>query len=331
MKQVRYLLAVPLLAALIMAVAGCGTSSSGTGSSGSSPQTLTVYAALTAANGTALAQAYQKYDPSVKVNMVTGGTGKLITRIQAEKQAGGVHADVLLLADPTAMPGLNSEQVLASFTPSAASSLPAGFTGTNWAGAFSFNNVIIYHKGMSLPVPQSWQDLTKSTYHNQIELGDPAYSGTTLGMAGYLSQQYGWSYFKDLKNNGATVVQSTNTVGTDVASGRVDVGISLDVVARDLIAKGSPVQIVWPTDGAIPVPAPVAIVAGHNTPASQKFVNWLLSSQGQQEVVKLGYAPAIGSSDLVPSGTKLVNVDWATQTSQRDQTLSQFKSIFPGA
>lgn len=287
---------------------------------------ITVYGALTEANGAALAKAFQDAYPQAKVEMVTAGTGPLVTRIDTERRAGGVRADVILLADPTVMPGLKDNDVLADYVPAAASGLPAGLKGTGWVGAFTFNNMLISRQGAT--APKDWQDLTTPAFTGKVELGDPAASGTTLGMVGYLSKTLGWDYFKNLQKNGAKVVQSTNTVGTDVAQGSVTAGITLDSVARDLKSKGSPIEMVWPQSGAIPVPAPAALVKGRESEVGRAFVDWLLTPQGQAQLVKLGYAPALGTSDAVPAGVKLVDVDWAQITKDRASILEQFKAIF---
>lgn len=329
--RIRFLPFFVMFGALLSACGGTAATSShpaGSAASASTSRTLTVYAALTAQNGQLLAQAFEKAYPQVKVNMITGGTGLLLSRIAAEQRAGGVRADVVLLADPTAMAGLSQEHLLAAYRPPQASELPAGMKGTDWVGAFTFNNVIIYHRGMSLPVPRSWTDLERPVYRNAVEIGNPAYSGTTLGLVGYLSQHYGWQYFRTLKQLGATMVASTNTIGEDVAAGRVDVGISLDVVARDLQAKGAPVELVWPQDGAVPVPAPVGIVSHHDSPTARQFENWLLSSQGQAAVEKLGYVPVSGSSSLIPQGTPLAQVNWTTVERQRNTLLETIHQLF---
>lgn len=367
---VRTNLLAPLLLALSLSLAACGTSSSTPSASGvfasappasaasavgaakppggtavntaasnkpsapasaagkpASGGSITVYGALTAANGKAFADAFQAAVPGGKAEVVAAGTGALLTRITAEQKAGGVKADVILLADPTAMDGLVSSGVTTAYEPKDASKLPASLKGKGWTGAFTFNNVILYHQGLATP-PKDWQDLNKAAYKGQLEIGDPAYSGTTLALVAGLSDKLGWDYFRGLRSLNATVVQSTNTVGTDVASGRMQVGVSLDSVGRDLKAKGSPVVMVWPATGTIAVPAPVALVKGHDSPAAKAFVDWLLSPAGQQEAVKLGYAPAYGQSDAIPSGTKFIDVNFAQLDKDRDKVLETFKSIF---
>jgi len=295
--------------------------------------TLTVYAALTQQNGDAMAQAFGSAFPAVHTTMITGGTGPLVTRITTEQKAGGVKADVIFLADPTAMESIAASGILSTYLPSTASKLPQGLTGKNWAGVLTFQNVIAYRQGISNP-PTDWSDLTKPVLKDKVVIADPSYSGTTFGGAGALSATFGWQYFRDLKANGAKVEQSTNTIGTDIAQGMDDAGITLDSVVRDLTSKGAPIKIVWPASGSAPVPAPVGITSDSGNPAAaDAFFDWLLSPAGQKEMVTLGYVPAVPGTEaagLIPPGTKQLPVDWSALGSQKESILKQFHDIFGG-
>jgi iron(III) transport system substrate-binding protein len=294
---------------------------------------VTVYAALTAANGKALTSAFEAADPKVQLSMVTGGTGPLTTRIAAERRAGRVQADVIFLADPTSMDTLAEEHVLSSWRPAVATSMPTGFTGPGWVGALTFENVIAYHDGMKNP-PTNWSDLTDPAYKGEIAIGDPSYSGTTFGLVGALSTRYGWSYYRKLKANGVQVQDSTNTVGTEIAQGIVEAGATLDVVVRNLQAKGAKISIAWPTSGAVPVPAPVGVTRDAKNPAAAKaFVTWLLSPKGQAAVVKLGYVPSVPGIDahgLLPVSAKQMTVNWTKLAADKSTILATFQSIFGG-
>ncbi|MBX6370867.1 MAG: extracellular solute-binding protein [Acidothermus sp.] len=337
--------AAAFVAAMGLAACSSGKSSGGSPSAVSTPSAaasssaaaspsaaasgkITVYAALTSANGKALADAFHASHPNETVEMVTAGTGALVTRMETEAKAGGVRADAILLADPTVMPQLASEGILGSYVPAAASQLPETMKGDGWFGAFNFYNVIIYHTGTT-PVPKDWSDLTNPAYKGKIEIGDPSYSGTTLAMAAEVPKLAGADFFTKLKANDVKIVQSTNTVGNDVASGARAVGITLDSVYRPLAKKGSPVQIVWPASGAIPVPAPAGAVKGHeDNPVVKDFLDWLLTSEAQQQLVSLGYAPALGSSNAVPVDAKVVTVRYQDLVSQRSAILDAFKKVF---
>lgn len=286
-----------------------------------------MYGALTTENGDAFAKAFQAASPGSTVQVVAAGSGALMSRIVAEQKAGGVKADVILLADPTAMDGLVNDGITVPYEPKDANKLPPSLKGKGWVGGFTFNNVLLARKGLG-SAPKDWNDLNNPALKGAIEIGDPAYSGTTLAMVATLSDKLGWDYFRNLKKLEARAVQSTNTVGTDIAGGRMQAGISLDSVGRDLLKKGSPVDMIWPTTGTIPVPAPVALVKGHDSAVAKAFVDWLISADGQATSVKLGYAPAYGPSEAVPQGTKTLDVDWAKLQKDRDQVLQTFKSIF---
>lgn len=338
---------VALVAAFALAACSSGKSGSSSGSSsspatqpsqssapssaGGSPSSgasgsATIYGALTAANGKALADAFHSSHPNETVNIVTAGTGALVTRMQTEAKAGGVRADAILLADPTVMPSLASQGIVGTYVPAAASKLPKDMVGDGWFGPFNFYNVIIYKTGTT-PAPKDWSDLTNPAYKGKIEIGDPSYSGTTLAMAAEVPKLAGADFFTKLKANDVKIVQSTNTVGNDAASGARPVGITLDSVYRPLQAKGSPVQIVWPASGAIPVPAPAAMVKGHDSAVAKDFLDWLLTDDGQSTLGKLGYTTLSGSTAL-PAGTKVATVPFSDLVSQRDSILSSFTKVF---
>jgi iron(III) transport system substrate-binding protein len=335
-----------MVALLLVALAACRSSQAGSGNGAPSRSStpapaaspapsgdLTIYAALTQENGDAMAKAFAAAFPAVHTTMITGGTGALVTRITTEQKAGGVKADLIFLADPTAMDSLASSGVLSPYQPAAAAGLPQGLTGKDWAGVLTFQNVIAYRQGISNP-PADWSDLTKPGLKGKVVIADPSYSGTTFGETGALSTSLGWQYFQALKANGAKVEQSTNTVGTDIAQGMDDAGITLDSVVRDLRGKGAPIQIVWPASGSVPVPAPVGVTANAQNPAAARaFFDWLLSPAGQNEMVTLGYVPAVPGTEataLIPAGTKQLAVDWTALGSQKDSILKQFHDIFGG-
>jgi iron(III) transport system substrate-binding protein len=346
MRRIYWTLALALV--LTLAATACGANSNtpssaspstaatpaaGTAAAPAPSGNLTVYAALTQDAGDAMVKAFNQAYPNVHVNMVVGGSGVLMPRITAEQKAGGVKADVIFLADPTAMDSLASSGVLSDYVPTTASKLPQGLTGKDWAGVLTFQMVIMTRAGISNP-PADWSDLTKPALKGKIVIADPSASGTTFGEVGTLSTKYGWQYFQDLKANGAKVEQSTATVGTDIAQGQYDAGITLDSVVRPLLKQGAPVNLVWPASGSIPTPAPVGLTTtSQNLPAAKAFFDWLLSNDGQKEMVTLGYVPAlpgIAPADLVPAGTKQLPVDWPTLATQKDAILKQFQSIFGG-
>ncbi|HUY06391.1 MAG TPA: extracellular solute-binding protein [Acidimicrobiales bacterium] len=293
---------------------------------------ITVDAALTTQGGAGFANAFKLIYPNIKVTMVTAGTGSLETQLSAQQQTGHIEADVVLFADPTDMDTIAAKGILGSWKPSLKGRrVPANYSGKDWVGAFTFETVMVEHPGMANP-PQKWSDLTSTALKGQLAIGSASYSGTTFGWAAELRTLYGWKYFQTLKANGVRVEQSTTTTGTDVASGKVLVGVTLDSVARSLEAQHANISVVWPKDGTVPCPATVGITKGTaNTTAAKAFVTWLVSRQGQIEAAKLGYDAAyFGATPAypMPKHEKQLNVNWNRITKFQTSILSDFSGIF---
>lgn len=296
---------------------------------------LTVYAALTTAGGAGFANAFEHKYPKVHVTMVTSGTGKLEAQIQAQRQSGTIQPDVVFFADPASMGVLNREHILSRWRPPVREhQLPPGYLGNGWIGAMSFEDVILYHAGMANP-PTSWKSLISPSLAGKVAIGDPSYSGTTFAIVSELSSLYGWSYYEKLKKNGVRVEKSTTTVGNDVATGLDEAGITLDSVARSLLAKGAPVKVVWPTAGAVGVPAPIGITKTTQNPVAAKaFVSWMMSRQGQVAAANLGYDPALLASRAhpklapVPRSAQQLNVNWKRAGAHQGDIDAHFARIF---
>jgi iron(III) transport system substrate-binding protein len=191
--------------------------------------------------------------------------------------------------------------------------------------------VLLEHPGMANP-PQTWTDLSSSALQGQVAIGSASYSGTTFGWAAELHTLYGWKYFQALKSNGVRVENSTTTVGTDVASGKDEVGVTLDSVARSLLLQGAAVNVVWPTGGAVACPAVISVTKDTaNLAASKAFETWMLSRQGQIVAAQLGYDAAYFGAkpiDPMPKKAKQLNVNWDRITSNQSSILSGFAGIF---
>jgi iron(III) transport system substrate-binding protein len=79
-----------------------------------------------------------------------------------------------------------------------------------------------------------------------------------------------------------------------VESGEADAGVLLLENALAARARGSAIQVVWPTDGAVVIPGPVALFATTPNPVAAKAVlDVLLSPEGQRLIVEKGDMHAV--------------------------------------
>ena len=67
--------------------------------------------------------------------------------------------------------------------------------------------------------------------------------------------------------------------------------------------KKEPLKIVYPTDGVINVPSPIAIFKDTKNPEGAKaLVDWWLSKEGQQAIVSKGWMHSVRNDVAPPKG-----------------------------
>jgi len=122
-------------------------------------------------------------------------------------------------------------------------------------------------------------------------------------------------------------------VVTGVAEGRYDAGITLEFSARSAATKGSPVEVVWPSPGAVAVTSPIAVLADTDrTEQARTFVEHVLSASGQTAIGVTGWAPALPgiAGPAIPAGTEIVYPDWESIFVGQDALVAGYEAIFGG-
>ena len=86
--------------------------------------TVVVYTSQPNEQMTAVVEAFNADHPEIEVEVFRTGTTELMTKLQAEFTAGGVEADVMLIADSVAMTQLKNEDRLYAYTDAPVENLP---------------------------------------------------------------------------------------------------------------------------------------------------------------------------------------------------------------
>jgi iron(III) transport system substrate-binding protein len=164
----------------------------------------------------------------------------------------------------------------------------------------------------------------------------PLYSGAAAIMLSTMTARpdLGWKLFEGLKANEAVAVRGNGAVLKSVASGEKSYGVLVDFMAYNAKKQGSPIDFVFPKEGAPAVTEPVAIVkTTKNEVAAKAFVDFILSDDGQKLALAMGYIPAkpsIGSPSWLPAGTK-INVmasDIAAVVKATEADKARFATMF---
>ncbi|HEX8701295.1 MAG TPA: ABC transporter substrate-binding protein [Myxococcaceae bacterium] len=242
--------------------------------------------------------------PRVQIHWYQAGSEKVASRLEAERAAGAVRADVLATSDPFFYERLAREGALSRYASPNVLRVPRSLIDLDarYAAARLATMVLVHRKGAEAP-PASFADLASERWKGRAALGDPLTSGTAFTWAVSVQAKYGEEFFQKLRDRGAFVAGGNAAVLQKVESGEADVGVVLleNVLAAQ--ARGSPVTVVWPEDGAVLIPGPVAIFQTTSNPVAAKaLVDVLLSPEGQRIIVEKGDMHAVDARLPGPRG-----------------------------
>jgi iron(III) transport system substrate-binding protein len=255
---------------------------------------LSFYTSQPDADYEALVAAFNEVHPDVQVSVFRSGTEEVISRLLAEEEAGGVQADVLLIADELNFRNLKERGLLASYQSPELDAIPDEFVDEDFtfAGTKVIDTAIAINTNLVDEPPTSWTDLYGKT--GQVTMASPQYSGAAAYNVGVMSRddRLGWTFWETLAAEDATVLQGNGGVLEAVAEGRSEYGIVVSFIVARAAEQGSPVQVVYPEEGVLAITEPVGILEdAENRPAAEAFVDFVLSQEGQALAASLGYTP----------------------------------------
>ena len=233
--------------------------------------------------------------PRVTVHWFQAGSEKVLSRLEAELSAGGTQADLLATSDPFLYARLTREGRLLRYvspnalrTPRELMDLDGAYTALRLS-----TMVLVYRRELGAP-PKSWADLTDPRLRGEVALGDPLTSGTAFTWAVFMESAFGAEWFEKLRANEARVAGGNAAVLQKLEGGEAKVGVLLLENALAAKAKGSPIEIAWPEDGAVVVPGFLGAFASSRNPVAAKAVaDVLLSEKGQAIMVGPGDMHAV--------------------------------------
>lgn len=233
--------------------------------------------------------------PGVQVHWYQAGSEKVASRLEAERAAGAVRADLLATSDPFLYERLAREGAFVPYASPHVLRVPRSLVDLDARyAAMRLSTMVLVHRRGTEPVPTSFEDLARGRWKGRVAIGDPLTSGTAFTWAVFCQAKYGEAYFEGLRQQGAIVAGGNAAVLQKVESGEADAGVLLLENALAARAKGSPIEVVWPSDGAVVIPGPVALFATTPNPVAAKaVVDVLLSPEGQRLIVEKGDMHAV--------------------------------------
>ncbi|GAA6755738.1 ABC transporter substrate-binding protein [Thermus thalpophilus] len=290
--------------------------------------TLTLYTSEVLADVNALVEAFQTQYPGTRVQVFRSGTGEVVAKVRAELEARNPQADLLWFANEEFLKELAQKGLLRRVTPTVpgfpVQHAPGG--GLYYEVRLLYNILAVNTQKVKTP-PTSWRDLLKPGYRGLLAMPDPNFSGAALATVGTLAARYGFGFLESLALQGMRIEQSNPVLQQKLARGEYGIAITTDFGVRQEMAKGAPLAVIYPRDGAILVPTPVAVPTWSRNPElAEEFLRFLLSPEAQRIFAERGYYPVMPQSPR-PKGApeKVVGVR-ATFADQR--TLERFNALF---
>lgn len=312
--------------------------------------TIVLYTSESEDNVNEMVADFNEQFPDVEIEIFRSGSGEVVARLQAElEESGDILADVIWFADIDFFRILAEDDMMLSYRPQ----LPADLTEEEVAeveaaladlhyGDDEYHevrlifNVVAYNTMLVEEAPTSWNDLLNADFNGLVAMPSALYSGAAFNQVGTLAnrEDFGWDFYNQLNDNGVIVGQGNGGIAQGLANGEYAMVQVVDFMARAAKNEGSPVDHIWPEEGAVLVPTPIGILADTENPeAAQAFLDYMYTESAQQLFVDQGYIPVMPGAPL-PEGTpdiadlSIITVDTGYIGENREDIRATFEELF---
>lgn len=303
---------------------------------GKPEDSVVVYSAADADMVNAVAAAFEKKYPGIKVSPVVAGTGEIIKRIEAEKER--PLGDVGWSFGPEA---IGDKKAL--FEPYLSKEAGGFFPGQVpadkvWTPFTTMPYVIMYNKKLvsETEKPQAWKDVLNAKWKGKVAYADASKSGSSYTLlvtwlSIYGKNETGWKFVEDLLRQCKVLPKSSMTY-QGVANGEYPIGLTFEQAAFEYLKGGAPIGLIYPSEGtAITLDGSAIIKNAPHPNAAKLFLDFTVSKEMQDMMVeKFGRRSVrkdVGSPAGLPMLDKIkaISYDLDYAANQRVQLLKRFQ------
>lgn len=255
----------------------------------------------------------------LEVEIVRLAPNKLNERILAEQSADQLAADVIRISGEDLIAGIADA---GTFEPVELTDDVAGglfdnatfddglyYSSFDRVYSFGYNNQVVD----PAEAPENWEDLLDERWAGQAGIVQVGAGGSTAALTRFQLDRLGEDWLRDFAANEPRIFDSSAALTDALARGEIAVGSVPIATAYSATLDGAPITIATPEEGAAAYPFYLGATASSESPnASAVFVNWLLSTEGQQLAAGLGdypvreglSNPTMGEQELPPAGSE---------------------------
>ncbi|HLB47782.1 MAG TPA: extracellular solute-binding protein [Anaerolineales bacterium] len=288
--------------------------------------------------------AFKAEYPNIDVVLKSGGNSELANELLEEQ--GNPQADIFITTEVFTVQALYLQGIFENYVSPGAASIPAEYKQPDggWTAVTLRGRVIMYNTDLVKPeeAPQSIFDLADPKWKAQVAAANSA-NGSLQAQIAVMQKLLGGEkteeWLQGLLANEAAFFGGHTDVRKAVGAGEFKLGLVNHYYYYLQKAEGSPVGLVIPDQaegqiGLIVNASAAAIVkGGHNTEAAKRFVDFLLSPEGQELFAALNYEyPVIPGVPLHPdveplTDYRIADVNLAEATVDLDATLDLIEKV----
>lgn len=213
-----------------------------------------------------VADVARKSLPNLKISTVTGGSGQLLRRMEAEAQK--PQADVFWTSSANTLGQFKQLFEPYKVKDDAALMPQLKHPDPLWIPGNLHIVVMMVNKAQlgGLPVPKSYADIVDPKYKGKLMVADPANSSTAYTILWGIDKLLGADGLKALAKN-AKVTASAPTVFRSVGQGEYPIGLTFESNAYTYVAGGQKeIELVYAADGTFTTTEFFSLVKGAPNP-----------------------------------------------------------------
>ncbi|MFV0380641.1 MAG: extracellular solute-binding protein [Breznakia sp.] len=333
--KIKNILMGSVVAMLLITITACG------GSNEEKNDTLVIYSPNSEGLVEAVIPAFEE-KTGIKVELQQVGTGESIKKLQAEKE--DPVADVMWGGQDTHY--LPNADLFQEYVSENDKNVIEEYQNTSKvASAYTLDgsNLIVNKNLIGDIKITSYADLLNPKLKGKIATGDPTSSSSSFAQltnmlidnGGYESD-VAWKYVEDLFSNiDGKISSSSSSVYKAVADGEMVVGLSYEDPTVTLVRDGAPVEVVYPEEGVVFLPARAGIIKNcNNEEAAKKFIDFIQSKECQdylgENTTNRPVLKDVKMGDVMKpmSDIKTVKEDTEYVLKNKEKIVERYKEIF---
>lgn len=275
----------------------------------------------------------------IAVDIFRTGTGKIVSKIEAELRAKKVLLDIVQHSDPATFEIWKTRNLLHKYIPEGVDKFydfardPDGY----WVAVKNNTSLIAYNSTLikKEDAPKSWKDIADPKWKGKLCMSNPYYAGTVRQVMGCILPIYGWDYYEQIAKNKPYIGKSHSGLRTMCIAGEFPLIAPMNNyhVFQVVYAKPeSPIAVSYPEEGVVFAPGPAGIFEGCPHPnAAKLFMDFLCTEEAQKVFAERAYYP--GHKNIYPMGQprltdlKLLIPDLEWLIAHKEEVIKKFDEI----